>query len=56
MVMVGNSPERVLVVDDLMGYGDSVREASRALQAGGTTEVMALVLSKNLKGTRSYKF
>lgn len=56
MVVVGNSPERVLVVDDLIGYGDSVRETSRALQAGGTTEVMALVLSKNLKGTRSYKF
>ncbi len=54
MVVIGNSRERVLVVDDLMRYGDSVREASRTLQTAGTTEVMALVLAKDLTGTRSY--
>ena len=54
MVVVGNSPERVLVVDDLMGYGDSVREAGRALQKSGTTDVTALVLAKDRTGTRGY--
>ena len=46
----------ILVLDDLMGHGSSVREAARALKAAGASEVMAFVLSKNRKGTKEFAF
>ena len=53
-MVAGCSGKRVLIVDDLIRYGASMREASRALQAAGTAEVVALVLTKDRKGTESY--
>ena len=46
----------VLVLDDLMRHGSSVREAGRALLARGAREVLALVLAKDLQGTGGYAF
>ena len=55
-MLAGSPPRSVLVVDDLMGYGSSIREAVRALREKEATEVMALVLAKDVKGTQRYKF
>ena len=52
----GTAPSSVLVIDDLMRHGSSLREAARALHKQGASNVMALVLAKDLKGTRRYVF
>ncbi len=46
----------IVLVDDLMGQGDTVREASRALREAGAVRVGAVVLAKDVTGTRKYKF
>ena len=55
-MIAAQSSGRVLVVDDLMRYGSSIHEASRALRQRGASEVMALILAKDLKGTAGYAF
>ena len=51
-----SDPSLIVVVDDLMGQGSTVREASRALRAAGALQVCSVMLSKNIKGTREYPF
>jgi predicted amidophosphoribosyltransferase len=46
----------VLVLDDLMEDGSTVREATRALGAAGAMGVASLTLAKDRKGTRRYQF
>ena len=49
-------PGSVLIVDDVLEYGDSMNEAVRAVRAAGFDEVFTLCLAKNVKGTTGYKF
>lgn len=51
-----HDPDLVVVVDDLMGHGSSIREASRALRAAGAVSVGSVALVKNIRGTLKYKF
>ena len=46
----------VLIVDDLMGHGSSVKEAARALRAAGFGRVFSLVMVKKAEGTQGYSF
>ncbi len=55
-MVAGRAEGSVLVVDDLMRHGSSIREASRALRERGATDVLALVLAKDLVGTGGYAF
>lgn len=56
MVVQEAGDGRVLVIDDVMGYGDSMNEAVRALRLAGFGEVLTLCLAKNLSGTTRYAF
>jgi len=47
---------RVLIIDDLMRHGSTVREAARALRAAGADRVYSLTLAKEHTGTRGYRF
>ena len=49
-------PGSVLIVDDVMGYGDSMNEAVRAVREAGFEKVFSLCLAKNLTGTTGYDF
>ena len=49
-------PGSVLIVDDVLEYGDSMNEAVRAVRTAGLNEVFTLCLAKNVKGTTRYSF
>lgn len=53
---IRTSPGFIVVVDDLMRDGSSVREASRALRAAGAVAIGSVSLVKNIRGTRKYVF
>lgn len=46
----------VLIIDDVMEYGDSINEAVRAVRAAGFQEAFSLCLAKDVKGTTRYSF
>ena len=48
--------KRVIVVDDLMRHGSSLKEANRVLSAAGASGVVSIALVKNYKGTNGYEF
>lgn len=45
--------ERVLIVDDVLGSGQTLREMGRALRQAGAHEVMAVCMAKDAKFTYS---
>ena len=53
---VTGDPRLVVVVDDLMRHGSTIREASRALREVGALRTASVTLVKNRTGTRGYKF
>ena len=53
---VTGDPSLVVVVDDLMRHGSTIREASRALREAGVLQTASVTLVKNRTGTRGYKF
>ena len=53
---ITGNPGLVVVVDDLMRHGSTVREASRALREAGALRTASVTLVKNPTGTRGYKF
>ena len=46
----------VLIVDDMLEYGDSMNEAVRAVREVGFQKVFSLCLAKNRTGTTGYNF
>ena len=46
----------VLLLDDTMAHGSSVREACRALGAAGASRVYSLTMAKDASGRRGYDF
>lgn len=52
----GVSGATVLVIDDLMRDGSTLREAVRALRAAGAKRAYGLILAKERTGTRGYQF
>ena len=53
--LVGD-PDLIVVLDDLMRDGSTVREASRALREAGARKVGSVTLVKDRTGTRRYVF
>ena len=53
---ITGNPGLIVIVDDLMEHGSTVREACRALQVAGAQQVASLTLAKNRTGTREYAF
>ena len=49
-------PGLIVVVDDLMAQGSTVREASRALREAGAQRTASVTLAKDRTGTRRYRF
>ncbi len=45
--------ERVLIVDDVLGSGETLREMGRALRQAGAQEVVAVCMAKDAKFTHS---
>ena len=54
--MITGNPGLIVIVDDLMARGSTVREAGRALRAAGAQRIASLALAKNRTGTREYAF
>ena len=53
---ITGNPGLIVIVDDLMEQGSTVREAGRALQVAGAQRIASLTLAKNRTGTRRYAF
>ena len=53
---IASDPELIVVVDDLMAHGSTVREASRALREAGALRIASVTLVKDRTGTRKYWF
>lgn len=56
MAASGVRDRRVLLLDDTMAHGSSVREACRALTAAGASLVYSLTMAKDASGRRGYDF
>lgn len=53
---ITGNPGLIVIVDDLMAHGSTVREADRALRAAGAQQIASLTLAKDRTGTRGYVF
>ena len=51
-----SDPGLILVVDDFMAHGSTVREASRALRKAGAQRTASVTLAKDRTGTRRFRF
>lgn len=54
MIAPGPIQGDVLVIDDALEYGETLREAGRALREAGANKVYALCVTKNMYGTASH--
>ncbi len=48
--------QAVVIIDDLMRHGSTLKEATRALRQAGAAAVISIGLVKNYKGTKGYEF
>ena len=53
---IASDPGLIVVVDDLMAHGSTVREASRALRDAGAVRTASVTLVKDRTGTRRFVF
>ena len=51
-----SEPDLIVVVDDLMAHGSTVREASRALREAGALRIASVTLAKDRTGTSRFVF
>ena len=45
--VIGKSPRKVILIDDVCSTGNTLKEVAKVLKAGGTNEIVALVLAWN---------
>lgn len=51
-----SDPDLIVVVDDLMAHGSTVRESNRALREAGAQRTASVTLAKDRTGTRGFRF